>query len=46
MTEALESISEIAKTNESIDDVIKEYEKLGFNNKEIATLKRSLLEQE
>ena len=43
MAEALESISEIAKTNESIDDVIKEYEKLGFNNKEIATLKKEFI---
>ena len=43
MVEALESISEIAKTNESIDDVIKEYEKLGFNNKEIATLKKEFI---
>ena len=43
MAETLESISEIAKTNESIDDVIKEYEKLGFNNKEIATLKKEFI---
>ena len=43
MAEALESISEIAKNNESIDDVIKEYEKLGFNNKEIATLKKEFI---
>ena len=43
MAEALESISGIAKTNESIDDVIKEYEKLGFNNKEIATLKKEFI---
>lgn len=43
MVEALESISEIAKTNESIDDVIKEYEQLGFNNKEIATLKKEFI---
>lgn len=43
MAEALESISEIAKTDESLDDVIKEYEKLGFNNKEIATLKKEFI---
>ena len=43
MAETLESISEIAKTNESLDDVIKEYEKLGFNNKEIATLKKEFI---
>lgn len=43
MAETLESISEIAKTNESIDDVIKKYEKLGFNNKEIATLKKEFI---
>lgn len=43
MAEALESIPEIAKTNESIDDVIKGYEKLGFNNKEIATLKKEFI---
>lgn len=43
MAEALESISEIAKTDESLDDVIKEYEKLGFNNNEIATLKKEFI---
>ena len=43
MAETLESISEIAKTNESLDDVIKGYEKLGFNNKEIATLKKEFI---
>lgn len=43
MAEALESISGIAKTNESIDDVIKEYEKLGFNNREVATLRKAFI---
>lgn len=43
IAEALESISEIAKTNESIDDVIKGYEKLGFNNREVATLRKAFI---
>lgn len=43
MAEALESISEIAKTDESLDDVIKGYEKLGFNNREVATLRKAFI---